>query len=104
MSEPSWGLWGTWEETETFLGKQVGQSIGPDPVEQGSIRRWLEPKEFACAIHTDAEAARAAGYPATAAAGHSLVADRRRSSSRDRPTEPRSPKSTSSMQPATGCS
>ena len=62
MSEPSWGLWGTWEETEACLGKVVGQSTGPDAVEKGSIRRWLEPKEFACDIHTDAEAARAAGY------------------------------------------
>ena len=62
MSEPSWGLWGTWEQTEQHLGKVVGQSTGPDPVEQGSIRRWLEPKEFACDIHTDAEAAKAAGY------------------------------------------
>jgi acyl dehydratase len=62
MSEPSWGLWGSWEETESLLDKQVGQSTGPDPVERGSIRRWLEPKEFACDIHTDAEAALAAGY------------------------------------------
>ena len=62
MSEPSWGLWGSWEETEALLGKQVGQSVGPDAVEKGSIRRWLEPKEFACDIHTDVEAAKAAGY------------------------------------------
>lgn len=62
MSEPSWGLWGTWEETESFLGKKIGSTVGPDPVERGTIRRWLEPKEFDCAIHTDAEAARAAGY------------------------------------------
>ncbi len=62
MSEPSWGLWGTWEETESFLGKEIGSTVGPDPVERGTIRRWLEPKEFDCAIHSDAEAARAAGY------------------------------------------
>lgn len=62
MSEPSWGLWGSWEETEAHLGKVVGQSTGPDPVEPGSIRRWLEPKEFASDIHTDSDAARAAGY------------------------------------------
>jgi len=62
MSEPSWGLWGTWEETEQCLGKVIGESVGPDPVESGSIRRWLEPKEFACDIHTDAEAARTAGH------------------------------------------
>ena len=62
MSEPKWGLWGSWEETESHLGKAVGSSRGPDAVEKGSIRRWLEPKEFVCDIHTDAEAARAAGY------------------------------------------
>ncbi|MEP0200864.1 MAG: MaoC family dehydratase N-terminal domain-containing protein [Halioglobus sp.] len=62
MPEPSWGLWGSWDETEALLGKQVGQSSGPDPVEKGSIRRWLEPKEFACDIHTDVNAALAAGY------------------------------------------
>ena len=62
MSEPSWGLWGSWDETAHYLGKVVGQSVGPDPVERGSIRRWLEPKEFACAIHTDPEVAKAAGF------------------------------------------
>mgnify|MGYP001816991112 CR=1 FL=1 len=62
MSEPSWGLWGSWEETEKHLNKVVGRSTGPDPVERGSIRRWLEPKEFDSDIHTDAEAAKAAGY------------------------------------------
>jgi hypothetical protein len=62
VSEPGWGLWGTWEETEQHLGQVIGQSVGPDPVERGSIRRWLEPKEFACDIHTDPEAAKAAGY------------------------------------------
>ena len=69
MSEPSWGLWGTWEETEQHLGEVVGRSVGPDPVEQGSIRRWLEPKEFDCAIHTDAEAAMAAQH-SDVAKGH----------------------------------
>ena len=62
MSEPSWGLWGRREETKEYLNQVVGRSTGPDPVEQGSIRRWLEPKEFACDIHTDADVARAAGY------------------------------------------
>ena len=60
MSEPKWGLWGTWEETESYLGEVVGSSTGPDVVEKGTIRRWLEPKEFACDIHTDAGAAKAA--------------------------------------------
>jgi hypothetical protein len=62
MDKPSWGKWGTWEETESFLGKQVGQTVGADDVEKGSIRRWLEPKEFDCPLHYDEEAAKDAGY------------------------------------------
>lgn len=62
MAEPSWGKWGTWEQTESFLGKVIGRDVGVDAVELGSIRRWLEPKEFDCPIHQDAEAAAEAGY------------------------------------------
>lgn len=62
MSKPTWGKWGSWEETESFLGKEIGSSFGADAVEKGSIRRWLESKEFTCPLHTDKEVARAAGY------------------------------------------
>jgi len=62
MGKPTWGKWGTWEETEAFLGKQVGQNTGADDVEKGSIRRWLEPKEFDCPLHYDEEAAKCAGH------------------------------------------
>lgn len=62
MGQPSWGKWGSWEETESFLGKVIGRGAGADAVELGAIRRWLEPKEFDCALHIDAAAARAAGY------------------------------------------
>jgi len=62
MAGPSWGKWGSWDDTEEYLNREVGGSVGPDPVEVGSIRRWLEPKEFDCALHTDPGAARAAGY------------------------------------------
>ena len=61
MSDVGWGLWGTWEETEACLGKVVGQWQGPDPVERGSIRRWLEPKEFSLRHSHRCEAAKAAG-------------------------------------------
>lgn len=37
--------------------------FGPDPVELGAIRRWLEPLEFDCALHRDADVARAHGWP-----------------------------------------
>ncbi|MGA0266457.1 MAG: FAS1-like dehydratase domain-containing protein [Lysobacterales bacterium] len=62
MSQPAWGKYGSWEETESYLGKVIRVSEGADAVEAGSIRRWLEPKEFDCAIHNDDEAAKAAGY------------------------------------------
>ena len=62
MSDPAWGKYGTWEEAESFVGKVIGEDLGVDAVELGSIRRWLEPKEFACALHTDPEVARGAGY------------------------------------------
>ena len=59
---PSWGKWGTWEETESLLDKEIGSSVGADEVERGSIRRWLEPIEFDCPLHYDDEVARKAGY------------------------------------------
>ncbi len=62
MSEPSWGKYGSWEEAESFLGKVIGEDTGADAVELGSIRRWLEPKEFDCALHTDVAVANDAGY------------------------------------------
>ncbi len=62
MSEPSWGKYGTWEEAERYIGKVIGEDTGLDAVELGSIRRWLEPKEFDCDIHTHRDAAKAAGY------------------------------------------
>ena len=62
MSKPGWGKWGTWEETESYLGKIIGAVTGADAVELGTIRRWMESKEFDCPIHLDAGAARAAGY------------------------------------------
>ena len=46
MSQPAWGKYGSWEETKSYLGKVIRVSEGADAVEAGSIRRWLEPKEF----------------------------------------------------------
>ena len=79
MSQPSWGKYGTWEEAESYLGKVIGQIHGIDAVELGSIRRWMEPKEFDCAIHMNADAAQAAGYrdvvaPSTMALTYGLPA------------------------------
>ena len=63
MSQPSWGKWGSWEDAESHVGQVIGTATGVDAVELGTIRRWLEPKEFDCALHTDASVAKAAGYP-----------------------------------------
>ena len=62
MTQPSWGKWGTWEETERYLGKVIGEKVGVDAVELGTIRRWLEPKEFQCPLHTDVSIAQSAGF------------------------------------------
>jgi len=53
---------GTWEEAEAFVGKKIGSKIGVDKVEEGTIRRRLEPIEFDCPLHYDDEVARKAGY------------------------------------------
>ena len=62
MSKLGWGKWGTWDEAESYVGKVVGSAEGADVVELGTIRRWVESKEFDCPIHFDEEAAKAAGY------------------------------------------
>ena len=60
--KPSWGMQGTWEQALSFVGKVVGVSQGADAVDASSVRRWLEPKEFACPLYTDEQAAIDAGY------------------------------------------
>ena len=46
---------------------------GADAVEPGALRRFLEPLEFDCALHTDAQVARAQGYPDVVAPCASLM-------------------------------
>jgi hypothetical protein len=58
----SWGKWGTWEEMNSFLGKEISTSFGVDEVTKGDIRKWLEPKEFDCPLHYDEATAQKAGY------------------------------------------
>ena len=79
MSEPQWGKWGTWEEAEACVGEVIGTQSGADAVELGSIRRWLEPKEFDCPLHLDDDVARQVGYegvvaPSTMALTYGLSA------------------------------
>ena len=48
---------------QPFRVFDVPTDIFPDAVEAGAIRKYLEPLEFDCPLHYDAEVARAHGYP-----------------------------------------
>jgi hypothetical protein len=54
-----------WQPVIDAVGKDFANgevTWGADPVERGAIRRYLEPLELDCALHTDPEVARAAGF------------------------------------------
>lgn len=54
-----------WQPVIDAVGRDFADgevTWGGDPVERGAIRRYLEPLELDCALHTDPEVARAAGY------------------------------------------
>jgi acyl dehydratase len=53
-----------WQATVDAVGTQFGapEVTGADAVDASAIRRYLEPLEFDCALHYDAQAARAHGY------------------------------------------
>ncbi|GGO75080.1 FAS1-like dehydratase domain-containing protein [Nocardioides deserti] len=54
-----------WQPVVDAVGRDFLDGVitwGGDPVEPGAIRRYLEPLELDCALHTDREAARAAGF------------------------------------------
>jgi acyl dehydratase len=53
---------GTWEEAEAMVGQVIGHVSGADPVTAADIRRKLEVIGLDAPIHTDAEAAKVAGY------------------------------------------
>ncbi len=57
-----WGKQGPWEETLSYVGKVIGVTEGVDCVEQGTVRRWLETKEFDCPLFKDEIVAKEAGY------------------------------------------
>lgn len=54
-----------WQPVVEAVGRDFGNGrlmTGADEVCAATIRRYLEPLEFDCALHTDAEVARAHGY------------------------------------------
>ena len=55
-----------WQEVIDAAGRDFSDGkvhYGADAVEAGAIRRFLEPLEFDCALHYDADVARQHGYP-----------------------------------------
>lgn len=59
----------TWQDEWRPVVDSVGRDFlngevtwGGDPVEAGAVRRYLEPLELECPLHTDREVARAAGF------------------------------------------
>jgi len=55
-----------WQEVIDATGRDFSDGrihYGPDVVEASVIRRFLEPLEFDCALHYDADTARQHGYP-----------------------------------------
>jgi hypothetical protein len=53
-----------WQPLVDAVGREAldDPRPGADPVEASTIRRWLEPLELTCPLHTDAAVARAHGY------------------------------------------
>jgi hypothetical protein len=54
-----------WQPVIDAIGQDIGSETLRQPVdaiEAGTLRRYLEPLEFDCALHYDAEIARAHGY------------------------------------------
>lgn len=55
-----------WDDMVAAVGTDFSDgktTYGPDTIERGTLRRYLEPLEFGCPLHHDAEVARAFGYP-----------------------------------------
>lgn len=66
-SGPAAADWQTlWQPLIDVVGRDFGSGTrwGADCIEAGAIRRYLEPLEFDCPLHYDAEFARACGHEA----------------------------------------
>jgi len=53
---------GTWEEAQSWVGRELGRSVGADDVTLGDIRRRLEVLAWDCPLHYDEAVAREHGY------------------------------------------
>src|SRR5205823_1962655 len=66
----------TWQPMLEAVGTDLskGRTIrAADPIERSTVRRYLEPLEFDCALHYDPEVARRHGYPGVTAPYTSLL-------------------------------
>ncbi|WP_342244575.1 FAS1-like dehydratase domain-containing protein [Pseudomonas sp. OTU5201] len=70
----------SWKEEWLPLVAMVGESFGgnevewgADPIEAGAVRRFLEPLEFDCPLHSDPEVAETLGYDNLVAPYSSLL-------------------------------
>jgi hypothetical protein len=70
-----------WRQAWTPVIESIGAELhdeppryGPDRIEAGAVRRYLEPLEFDCALHYDADVARAHGHEQIVAPYTSLIA------------------------------
>lgn len=55
-----------WSKVVSAVGTDIGVDDAQEPadaIEAGTLRRYLEPLEFDCALHHDKAAAQAYGYP-----------------------------------------
>lgn len=64
---------GTWDETEAWVGREIGNYKGADEVTCADIRRRLEVLQFDCPLHWDEAIAQAYGYPTIVAPSTLLV-------------------------------
>jgi len=53
---------GTWEEAQSWVGRELGRYVGADDVTLGDIRRRLEVLAWDCPLHYDEAVARRHGY------------------------------------------
>ncbi|HYD69147.1 FAS1-like dehydratase domain-containing protein [Azospirillum sp.] len=60
---PDWAA--AWQPMIDAVGQDFAPGLSPpdaDPIERGTVRRYLEPLEFDCPLHYDPEVARAYGH------------------------------------------
>lgn len=68
MSGLKWDLKpGTWEEAQSWIGRELSRFTGADAVSVADIRRRLEVLAWDCPLHYDDQVAKAHGYRETVA-------------------------------------